>query len=101
MFPHENSVSLCCITICSLRRFIDCNSDNSVQTVKIIGNTCILWQNHILNMFYAELSIINILSSSQFCTVLVFSVCILRPIRTATMKNPLLQENLMEMSEVH
>ena len=51
MFPHENSVSLCCITICSLRRFIDCNSDNSVQTVIIIGNTCSLWQNHVLNVF--------------------------------------------------
>ena len=30
-----------------------------------------------------------------------FSVCILRPIRPATMKNPLVQEHFIEMSEVH
>ena len=51
MCPHENSVSLRCFTTCIVRRFIDCNSDNSVQTVIIIGNTCSLWQNHVLNVF--------------------------------------------------
>ena len=34
----------------------------------------------------------------QSCLV---SVCILRPIRPATMKNPLVQEHFIEVSEVH
>ena len=34
----------------------------------------------------------------QFCFV---SVCILRPIRPVTMKNPLVQECFIEISEVH
>ena len=42
MFPHENSVSLRVFNTCSLKRGISCNSDKSGQTVKIIGNTCIL-----------------------------------------------------------
>ena len=62
MFPHENSVSLLVFTTCSLNRFISCNSDISVETVIIIGNTFVLWENHYLNVFYAEFSIINIVS---------------------------------------
>ena len=51
MFPYENSVSLCLLTTCSFKRFISGNSDNSVETVIIIGNTCILWQDHVLKVF--------------------------------------------------
>ena len=50
MFPYENSVSLRFCTTCSLRRFIRCNSDNSVHTVIINGNTCILGHKHVLNV---------------------------------------------------
>ena len=48
--PYENSVSLRFCTTCSLKRFIRCNSDNSVQAVIINGNTCILRHNHVLNV---------------------------------------------------
>ena len=51
MFPHENSVSLLGFTTCSLKRFISCNSVNSVEAVIIIGTTCILCQNNILDVF--------------------------------------------------
>ena len=51
MFPTENSVSLRFVTTCSLRRFISCNNDNSVEIVIIIGNTFILWDKHVLNGF--------------------------------------------------
>ena len=51
MFPYENSVCLRFFKTCSLKRFISSNSDNCVQTVKINGNTCILCQNHFLNVF--------------------------------------------------
>ena len=49
--PNENNVTLRCFTTYSLKRFISCNSDNSVQTVIIIGNMCILWQHHVLSRF--------------------------------------------------
>ena len=49
--PNENSVSLLVFTTCSLNRFISCNSDSSVETVIIIGNTFVLWENHYLNVF--------------------------------------------------
>ena len=48
--PYENSVSLRFCTTCSLRRLIGCNSDNSVQTVIINGNTCIVRHKHVLNV---------------------------------------------------
>ena len=51
MFPNENSVSLRVFTTCSLNRFISCNSDISVETVIITGNTFVLWENHYLNVF--------------------------------------------------
>ena len=35
----------------ALKCFISVDSDNSVQTVIIIGNTCILLGNHVLNVF--------------------------------------------------
>ena len=50
MFPNENSVSLCLFTTWSLKYFISCNSDNSVETVIIIGNTFLLWDKHVINM---------------------------------------------------
>ena len=50
MLPDENSVSLRCFTTFNLKRDIRWNSDNSVQAVIIIGNTCILWQNNVLNI---------------------------------------------------
>ena len=50
-FPYENSVCLRLFKTCSLKRFISSNSDNCVQTVIIIGNTYVLWQNHVLNVF--------------------------------------------------
>ena len=49
--PHENSVKLRVLNTCSLHRFISCNSENCVQAVRIIGNTCSLRQNHVLNEF--------------------------------------------------
>ena len=51
MFPHENSVSLLVFTTCSLYRVISCNSDIIVETVIIIGNTFVLWEDHVLNVF--------------------------------------------------
>ena len=36
----------------ALKRFKSCNSENSVQNVIFTGNTCFLWQNHGLNLFY-------------------------------------------------
>ena len=51
MFPYETRASLCVLATCSLKRFISGNSDNSVQTVIIIGSTCVLLQNHALNVF--------------------------------------------------
>ena len=48
--PNENSVSLLVFTTCSLNRFISCNSDISVETVIITGNTFVLWENHYLNV---------------------------------------------------
>ena len=38
MFSHENSVSLRFFNTCSLKRFISCNGDNSVQTVKRVDS---------------------------------------------------------------
>ena len=35
----------------ALKRFISCNSENSVQNVIFTGNTCFLWQNLVLNVF--------------------------------------------------
>ena len=51
MFPNENSVSLLVFTTCSLNRFISCNSDISVETVIIIGNTFVLCENNIVDVF--------------------------------------------------
>ena len=33
------------------KRSFRCNSENSVQNVIFRGNTCFLWQNHVLNEF--------------------------------------------------
>ena len=55
IFPRENSVGVPVLNTCSLKRLIRCNSDNSVQTVIIIGNACILWQHHLLNVFLGGL----------------------------------------------
>ena len=33
------------------KRLKRCNSENSVQNVIFTGNTCFLWQNHVLNGF--------------------------------------------------
>ena len=33
------------------KRFIRSNSENSVQNLIFTGNTCFLWQNHVLNVF--------------------------------------------------
>ena len=35
----------------ALKRFISCNSENSVQNVIFTGNTCFLGQNHVLNVY--------------------------------------------------
>ena len=51
MFPYKNSVSLRFLHTCSLKRYISCNSDNSMQAVIIIRNACILRQQHVLNVF--------------------------------------------------
>ena len=51
MFPYKNSVSLRFLNTCNLKRFISCNRDNSMQAVIIIRNTCILRQQHVLNVF--------------------------------------------------
>ena len=51
IFPYKNSISIRFYKTCSLKRFISCNSDNSVQTVTIIGHTYILLSNHIVDMF--------------------------------------------------
>ena len=51
MLPHKNTVSVRFYKTCSLKRFINCNSDNSVHTAIMIGNTCILWTKLFLNMF--------------------------------------------------
>ena len=72
MFPYENGVSLNLFTTSSLQRFISYNSDNIVQTVIIIGDMCILWQNHALNVFYAEFIIISIVLPLHLCPVLPF-----------------------------
>ena len=60
MFPHENSVVSRYFTTCSLKRFISCNSDNSVQTVIITGNTYFPWQHQVIKGFHTEFSIISI-----------------------------------------
>ena len=49
--PHENSVSLRVFNTCTLTRFKSCSSGNVVQAFRIIGNTCSLRQNHVLNEF--------------------------------------------------
>ena len=80
MFPNENSVSLPVFTTCSLKRFISCNSDISVETVIIIGNTFFLWENHYLNVFLQfricfamiPLSSINIVSPCFIRTFTLF-----------------------------
>ena len=46
MFPYKNSISLRFLHTCSLKRFISCNRDNSVQAVISIGNRGSLWQHH-------------------------------------------------------
>ena len=51
MLPNENRVSLLVFTTYNLNRFISCNSDISVETVIITGNTLVLWENHYLNVF--------------------------------------------------
>ena len=43
MFPNMNIVCLSSYKICSLKGLISCNSDNSLQTVIIIGHMYILW----------------------------------------------------------
>ena len=53
--PYENSVSLPFCTNCCFVRIIGCNNDNSVQTVIINGNTCILRHNHVLNVFLCQI----------------------------------------------
>ena len=59
LFPHENNVTLRCFTTYSLKRFISYNSDNSVQIVIIMGNTCIPLQNNCLNVLLRWLSQYN------------------------------------------
>ena len=87
MFPHDNSVSLHFYTTCSLKRLITCKSDYSVQTVIIIGNTCILWPNHVLNDFSMLTLALFTLFRHEFLISysVLFRVCILRPIRPVTM----------------
>ena len=51
MFPHENSFSSSIFTTSRLKRFISCDSDNSVDTVIVIGNTFILSETPVLNVF--------------------------------------------------
>ena len=51
MFPYKNSVSLRFLDTCSLKRFISCNRDNSVQAVISIGNKGSLWHHHGLKAF--------------------------------------------------
>ena len=86
MIPHKNSVSLRCYKTYSLRRFISCNSDNSVHTVIIIQNTCILWQKpcseHVSTL---NLSLQTLCPHKNSVYSCVFSVCILRPIRQVKM----------------
>ena len=42
--PHKNTVSLRFFDTCSVKRFIRCNSDNSVKRAIIIRNTFLQWQ---------------------------------------------------------
>ena len=51
MFPYKNSVSVRFLNTCSLKRFISCNRDNSVQAVISIGNRGSLWYHHGLKAF--------------------------------------------------
>ena len=51
IFPHKTSVRFHFYTTCSFKRFISWKSDNSVHNVIVIGNTCILWPNYVLNVF--------------------------------------------------
>ena len=85
-----------------LDQFISSNSDNRVQIFIVIGNTFILCQTMVVNVFlrrtlqYAQWFAMKPLSSLVF-----FSVFILRPIRPVTMTKHLVQEKFMEMSEIH
>ena len=78
-FLHDNTFSLPFFNICSLKCIVSSNTDNSVQTVIIIGTT---WQNHVLNvslrwtLFGHQNSVVSSLSS----------VCILRPSMPVTME---------------
>ena len=52
MFPHDNSGLLrFFFPTLRLEQFISCNSDNSVHSDIMIGNTFILWNRHVLNVF--------------------------------------------------
>ena len=51
IFFHENGLSLIVFKSSNLKCVICCNSENSVQTVIINGNMCILWQTYVLNVF--------------------------------------------------
>ena len=48
---HAISLNLRFSLHAALEHFISWKSDNSVQTVIVIGNTCSLWQNHVLSVF--------------------------------------------------
>ena len=51
MFPHDNSGLLRFFPTLRLEQLISCNSDNSVQSDIMIGNTFILSNRHVQNVF--------------------------------------------------
>ena len=102
MFPYENSVCLRFFKTCSLKHFISSNSDNCVQTVIIIGNTYVLWQNHVLNVFLRWIWHYKHCFAMKTLSSLVFSLfAYLGLSRRLKWKKPMLKETFMEVSEIH
>ena len=98
---HKNRLISCLFTTWSLRGFISCNSDNCVQKVIIIGNTCILWHTAILHVvFRLTLALYTLFLHENSVQSYVFSICKLRPIRLIALKIPLVKDNFMEMSKL-
>ena len=102
MFPYENSVSLWFLTTCSLKRFMSGNSDNSVETVLIIGGTCTPWQKPCSKRgFTLKLALYTLFRHENSVQSCIIGVCLLRLNRPVTMKIPLMKITFMEMSDSH
>ena len=85
MFPDKNSVSLRCYKTCCLKRFISCNSDTCVQTAIIIEKAYSMEKPCSKHVSMLNFALKELFRHENFAYSFVFSVCLLRPIRSDSM----------------